>query len=112
MNGEIMLKVDKISNELENHIKKTEEERINQCRQRILRFSDEVMYDSGHSQEHYNDILEDINKYESYCKSHPDFVNNKAVIAIETIKEAYQYCIDNHDFLTYKKDNTHEKHSS
>jgi len=103
MNGELVEKVNKISNELEAHIKRTEEERINQVRQRIIRFSDEVMYDTGHSQEHYNDILEDINKYEKYCKSHPDFVNNKAVMAIDTIKEAYQYCVDNHDFLTYTK---------
>ena len=103
MNGELVEKVNKISNELETHIKRTEEERINQVRQRIIRFSDEVMYDTGHSQEHYNDILEDINKYEKYCKAHPDFVNNKAVMAIDTIKEAYQYCVDNHDFLTYTK---------
>lgn len=103
MNGELVEKINKISSELETHIKRTEEERINQVRQRIIRFSDEVMYDTGHSQEHYNDILEDINKYEKYCKSHPDFVNNKAVIAIDTIKEAYQYCVDNHDFLTYTK---------
>ena len=103
MNGELTEKVNKISSELEAHIQRTEVERINQIRQRIIRFSDEVMYDTGHSQEHYNDILEDINKYEQYCKTHPDFVNNKAAMAIATIKEAYQYCIDNHDFLTYTK---------
>lgn len=103
MNGELTEKVNKISSELEAHIQRTEVERINQIRQRIIRFSDEIMYDTGHSQEHYNDILEDINKYEQYCKTHPDFVNNKAVMAIDTIKEAYQYCIDNHDFLTYTK---------
>ena len=103
MNGELTEKVNKIGSELEAHIQRTEIERINQIRQRIIRFSDEVMYDTGHSQEHYNDILEDINKYEQYCKTHPDFVNNKAAMAIATIKEAYQYCIDNHDFLTYRK---------
>ena len=103
MNGELTEKVNKIGSELEAHIQRTEIERINQIRQRIIRFSDEVMYDTGHSQEHYNDILEDINKYEQYCKTHPDFVNNKAAMAIATIKEAYQYCIDNHDFLTYTK---------
>ena len=103
MNGELTEKVNKIGSELEAHIQRTEVERINQIRQRIIRFSDEIMYDTGHSQEHYNDILEDINKYEKYCKTHPDFVNNKAVMAIDTIKEAYQYCIDNHDFLTYTK---------
>ena len=94
MNGELTEKVNKISSELEAHIQRTEVERINQIRQRIIRFSDEIMYDTGHSQEHY---------YEQYCKTHPDFVNNKAAMAIDTIKEAYQYCIDNHDFLTYTK---------
>ena len=72
MNGELTEKVNKIGSELEAHIQRTEVERINQIRQRIIRFSDEIMYDTGHSQEHYNDILEDINKYEQYCKTHPD----------------------------------------
>lgn len=104
MNGDIMARVDKIDRELENHIKRTEEERIRQARQRILRFSDEVFYEKGHSQEHYNEILEDIGKYENYCNTHPDFKNNKAVMAIEMIKDAYQDCIENHEFLEYKRE--------
>lgn len=104
LNGEMIERVDKIDRELTLHMKKTEEERIRQARQRILRFSDEVLYEKGHSKEHYDEILEDIDKYELYCANHPDFKNNKAVMAIETIKDAYQDCIENHDFLKYKKD--------
>ena len=104
MNGEIIDRVNKIDQELNQHIKNTEEERIRQARQRILRFSDEILFEKGHSKEHYDEILEDIDKYEFYCANHPDFKNNKAVMAIETIKDAYQDCIENHDFLVYKKD--------
>ena len=49
------------------------------------------------------EILEDIDKYEAYCKEHPLFVNNKAIMAIEIIKDAYQDCIEHHSFLVYKK---------
>ena len=104
LNGEMSERIQKIDRELQDHIKKTEEERVRQARQRILRFSDEVLYEKGHSKEHYDEILEDIDKYEFYCSNHPDFKNNKATMAIETIKDAYQDCIENHDFLVYKKD--------
>lgn len=103
LNKEMMERVDKIDAELNQHIKNTEEERARQARQRILRFSDEILFEKGHSKEHYDEILEDIDKYEAYCKEHPLFVNNKAVMAIETIKDAYQECIDTHGFLVYKK---------
>ena len=66
-----MDRVDKIDAALNQHIKNTEEERARQARQRILRFSDEILFEKGHSKEHYDEILEDIDKYEAYCKEHP-----------------------------------------
>lgn len=103
LNGEMVERIDKVDASLKTHMQKTEEERVNEARRRILRFSDEVLYEQGHSKEHYDEILEDIDRYELYCSTHPDFKNNKAVMAIATIKEAYQDCIENHEFLTYKK---------
>lgn len=89
--------------ELRNHIQKTEEERIDRARSRILRFNDEVMMGEDHSKEHFDEILEDIDKYEDYCELHPNYENNKAVLAIKTIKEEYLYCSEHHKFLTYTK---------
>lgn len=109
MNGEMVERIEKVDASLTAHMKKTEEERVNEARRRILRFSDEVLYEQGHSKEHYDEILEDIDKYEFYCANHPEFKNNKAVMAIETIKDAYQDCIENHDFLKYKKEREQEK---
>ena len=89
-------------NELTDFIKQSEEERIDRARSRILRFSDEVSLEQQHSEEHYNEILGDIDKYERYCNKNPLYKNNKAQLAITIIKESYQDCVDNHSFLTYK----------
>lgn len=103
INGEMIEKINDMDRKLEKHIERTEEERANQARQRILRFCDEILLEKGHSREHYDEILSDIDKYEAYCNTHSDFVNNKAVLAIHIIKDAYQDCVENHDFLVYTK---------
>ena len=85
-------------------LKKDEElERVRQARQRILRFNDEILFDKRHSKEHFDEILDDIDGYEEYCAAHEDYENNKAVLAISTIREVYRECLRDHDFLTYEK---------
>lgn len=90
-------------NELTDFIQKSEEERIDRARSRILRFNDEVMMGEEHSKEHFDEILKDIDRYENYCDQHPSYENNKAVLAIKTIKEEYSYCLAHHKFLTYNQ---------
>lgn len=68
-------------------------------RYRILRFDDEIRHDKKHTKEHFDQILEDIDKYEKYCDEHPDFPNNKAVFAISNIKDVYAACYENNSFL-------------
>lgn len=68
-------------------------------RYRILRFDDEIRHDEKHTKEHFDQILEDITKYERYCDEHRDFPNNKAVFAIKNIKRVYQKCTDDGTFL-------------
>lgn len=68
-------------------------------RYRILRFDDEIRHDEKHTKEHFDQILEDITKYENYCRDHKDFPNNKAVLAIKNIKDVYQRCTDENSFL-------------
>lgn len=66
---------------------------------RILRFDDEVRHDDKHTKEHFDQILEDITKYERFCKDNPDFENNKASLAIDNIKKVYKKCTDEGTFL-------------
>ena len=68
-------------------------------RYRILRFNDEVKQEVNHTEEHFNQILEDITKYEKYCKENPDFENNKASLAIDNIKKVYKKCTEEGTFL-------------
>lgn len=68
-------------------------------RYRILRFDDEVLHDDKHTKEHFDQILEDITKYEMFCKDNPDFENNKAYLAIDNIKKVYKKCTDEGTFL-------------
>lgn len=69
------------------------------CRYRILRFNDEVLHDQKHTKEHFDQILDDITRYELFCDEHPEYENNKAVLAIENIKRIYQKCSDENTFL-------------
>lgn len=103
INGEVLEKVNDLSREV-NALKQEEEvERVRQARQRILRFNDEILYEQRHSKEHFDEILEDIDLYEDYCRSHEEYENNKAVLAIATIREIYKNCLKEHDFLSYMK---------
>lgn len=68
-------------------------------RYRILRFDDEIRHGEKHSKEHFDQIIEDIDKYEDYCRDHPEFPNSKVVFAIGNIKNVYQKCTDECTFL-------------
>lgn len=70
------------------------------CRYRIIRFNDEL-FENGrlHTKEHFDQILEDIDEYEDYCKKDPDYQNSKAVMAIEHIRQVYQKCTEKNTFL-------------
>ena len=103
INHDISQQINRMDSELKAHVQKTEEYRIKSARQRILRFSDDIMLEKNHSLEHYNDILDDIDIYEDYCDTHPGYINNKAEMAIELIRTTYQEHMVNHDFLVYTK---------
>lgn len=64
------------------------------ARTHILRFDDELINGIDHSKEYFSQQLQDIDTYEAYCKFHPDFKNNYAVIASEHIKKVYAELLD------------------
>lgn len=76
-----------------------EEDKALDARRRILRFSDEIRRKDKHSKEMFNDVLADITNYKRYCREHPDFENDKAVLSIGIIENTYEKCIVDNDFL-------------
>ena len=79
--------------------KKAEIQEVKSARRRILRCSDEIRKKDRHSEEYFNDVLGDISYYKQYCKNHPEFENEKAVLAIKLVERTYEKCISDNDFL-------------
>lgn len=96
--NELNDKVNNIEVKLESHINENKKERVADYRARIIRFNDEIMEEKTHTKEYYDNILEDIDKYEAYCNDHPEYPNNKAVMAIHNIKAKYEEHMENNSF--------------
>ena len=74
MNKDVMDKLESVQKELkelgEKHNKlerRMDKDDADGCRTRILRFADELRRDVKHSEEFFNQILDDISDYERYC---------------------------------------------
>ena len=99
LNRELIDRVDKLTKDLEHHIKMEEEENARTARRRFLRFNDELIEGKKHTKEHFDEILDDIDIYVDYCLEHPKYENSKAEAAIKYIKKTYQECMEEHKFL-------------
>jgi hypothetical protein len=99
INKEVIEKVDKLEHDVGVINDKVGESGAKTARARILRFGDEIIHGVRHSKEHFDDILDDITDYENYCKDHPNFKNGKTGLTSNLIKETYQKCLKEHDFI-------------
>lgn len=75
---------------LDSHITEDENEKARNQRYRILRFYDEICEGRRHSESHFEDILDDIANYETYCAKHPTFRNTRGTIAMQEIQDTYR----------------------
>ena len=99
INGDVLKEVRDTRAELDKHIKLDNERNADLHRARILQFNNELLRDIPHTREDFIDILEEIDCYESYCKSHQEYKNNRAVHAIANIERVYDERLEKHDFL-------------
>ncbi|MCM1363379.1 MAG: hypothetical protein NC215_00145 [Ruminococcus sp.] len=99
VNGEVITKVEQLGSDLKDLRDLCDEREADSCRTRILRFNDELLHHVSHSKEHFDHILIDVSKYETYCNTHPEYKNNIANLAIERIKLTYRKCGDESSFL-------------
>ena len=92
INAEVIKKLD-------DHITMDDRRTADGHRARILHFNNELLRDIGHTQEEFFEVLAEIDAYEEYCREHPEYPNNRAVLAIENIREVYKDRLKKHDFL-------------
>jgi hypothetical protein len=98
-NKEVKTELKKIQTEFIELKESEERKEARNSRRRILRFNDEIINRVKHSREFFDDVLDDVNAYEQYCRKNPDYQNGKAVLAIENIERVYRECMKKGDFL-------------
>lgn len=97
--AQLTQKVDKIAQELKDHVDENRESSAVQARQRIQRFNDELLHGQLHTKEYFDSILIDITNYERFSNSHEDFKNQVTGMAVENIKRVYKKCMEDKSFL-------------
>ena len=97
-NGETLDRLDDIEKTLDAHLKEAKEKDILAYRRRILKFADEMYMKKYHSKEFFEDILATIKEYNDYCEEHPDFPNDRTMIAQKLIKDQYEECMKRNSF--------------
>lgn len=70
--------------------KRMDKDSADAARRNILIFDDELRRGDPHSEEAYNQILDDCNYYEKFCRANKDYENSKCGSACENIKRTYQ----------------------
>lgn len=106
INGEVLKEIKAVKSEV-NETKKDLSALRNECNEReatlcrthILRFGDEILHGIPHSKEHYEQLMMDIDTYESYCNDNIEYKNNVAVATIKHIKKMYQKHLEEDSFL-------------
>jgi len=88
-----------MEDKLDNHITEDEENKAREKRQLILSFGKEILKGEKHTREGFVEILAIIDDYEKYCEEHPKFPNNRAIFAINLIKDNYKERLEKADFL-------------
>lgn len=70
------------------------------ARREILKFSDELRIGVVlHSKESFEQVLQDIDNYDRYCREHPDFKNSRTLSATKKIMSEYEHREATNDFL-------------
>lgn len=112
-NSDVLIKLDEVTNaqqeaqkklntleqRLDKHILTDARQDADKHRMEILQFNNSLLRNRRHTKEEFLEILVSIDAYEAYCKSDLDYPNNRAVLAIENIREVYRERLEKHDFL-------------
>lgn len=99
INADVLRELDTVTQKLDTHIRVDDERNADSYRTRILQFNNELLREIQHTREDFIEILAVIDDYESYCRDHKEYKNNRAVCAIENVKRVYMDRLQKHDFL-------------
>ena len=92
------IKVDELLEKFNALDYKVDCNKADDCRRIILNFNGEIKRGIHHDEEQFNEVIRLTDKYETFCRDNPNYPNNKAVIAIENIKNVYKKAYSKNDF--------------
>ena len=99
VNADLLRELSATKAALEEHIRLDDERNADGHRAKILAFNTELLRGIDHTREDFIEVLAEIDRYESYCRSHPEYKNNRAKYAIANIGRVYNDRLKKHDFL-------------
>ncbi|MBS6533635.1 MAG: hypothetical protein KH338_08395 [Oscillospiraceae bacterium] len=99
VNAEVLAELERTRIRLDDHIRTDDERAADMHRARILRFNQELIRQIPHTREEFIEVLTEIDRYQRFCREHPDYPNSRAVHAIANIGRVYDERLQKHDFL-------------
>lgn len=91
-------KVDTMNKELNEHIRTSNERDVREIRIEVLDFANSCMNNRKHTQEEFEFIIQECDKYEKYC-AEKNIRNGVADVAIAEVRRIYQKCFEENSFL-------------
>ena len=98
-NSEVLKGIKDLADRILRLESRMDNENADEARRRILAFDDELRRKTEHSEESFNQILQDIKFYRNYCRTHADYENDKASSATAHIRETYARVKDADKFI-------------
>lgn len=89
-----------VSDKVDALEKKVDENQATTMRVRILRFENELQENRIHSKDSWDQVMDDISRYELYTEGHPEFKNNITVASIKHIKNKYEDLLEKRAWTT------------
>lgn len=98
-NSEVLKAIKDLTDKITGIENRMDKENADDARRNILTFDDELRRGVPHSEESFNQVLQDIKFYRKYCREHADYENDKATSAIAHIRETYQEVKNQNKFI-------------
>ena len=89
-----------VSNKLDALEKKVDENQATAIRVRILQFENELQEGRKKSKDSWDQVMDDISRYELYTTTHPDFKNNITDATIRHLTKRYAELLEQRTWTT------------
>lgn len=98
-NSEVLKAIRDLADKITGIEGRMDKENADEARRSILSFDDELRRGMEHSEESFNQVLQDVKYYRNFCRTHADYENDKATSAIAHIRETYQRVKNENKFI-------------